>query len=152
MIRIRSKCEEDTIQIGKAIGGLLEPGNIVCLDGQLGAGKTVMSKALAVALGVDEYVTSPSYTIVNEYSGKVPVYHFDVYRIDDIDEMYEIGYEEYFFGRGICLIEWASMIHKLLPSDCLFIRIENTEDYMSRDIIIEGNPALLEQFKEVYPC
>ena len=152
MIRIRSKSEEDTIQIGKTIGRLLEPGNIVCLDGQLGAGKTVMSKALAVALGVDEYVTSPSYTIINEYSGKSPVYHFDVYRIDDIDEMYEIGYEEYFFSEGICIIEWASMILELLPKDCLFIRIENTEDYTSRDITIEGNSKILELFKEAYPC
>ena len=152
MIKLRSKCEQDSIDIGRKIGSVLEKGNIICLDGQLGAGKTLMSKALAVSLGVDEYVTSPSYTIINEYSGDLPVYHFDVYRIDDIDEMYELGYEDYFYGEGVCIIEWASMILDLLPDDCLFVRIENTEIFTEREIVIEGNAALIDKLKEVLSC
>jgi len=152
VIKLRSKCEQDSIDIGRKIGSVLEKGNIICLDGQLGAGKTLMSKALAVSLGVDEYVTSPSYTIINEYSGDLPVYHFDVYRIDDIDEMYELGYEDYFYGEGVCIIEWASMILDLLPDDCLFVRIENTEIFTEREIVIEGNAALIDKLKEVLSC
>jgi tRNA threonylcarbamoyladenosine biosynthesis protein TsaE len=87
-------------------------------------GKTVFTKGFALGLGIDEHITSPTFTIVNEYKGKFPFYHFDVYRIGDPDEMYDIGYEEYFFGDGVCLVEWAELIEELIPETAIHITIE----------------------------
>jgi len=152
VITLRSKNEKETIRLGEIIGANLEAGDVVCLDGQLGTGKTVIAKAIAVSLGVDEYVTSPSYTIINEYNGKLPVYHFDVYRIDDIDEMYELGYEEYFFGAGVCIIEWASMIEELLPENCLFVKLKQSEDFNHREFEISGKEETVLKIKEAFQC
>ena len=152
MITLRSKNEKETIRLGEIIGANLEAGDVVCLDGQLGTGKTVIAKAIAVSLGVDEYVTSPSYTIINEYNGKLPVYHFDVYRIDDVDEMYELGYEEYFFGTGVCIIEWASMIEELLPENCLFVKLKQAEDFNQREFEISGKEETVLKIKEAFQC
>ena len=98
-------------------------------------------------LGVNEYVTSPSYTIINEYLGKFPIYHFDVYRINDIEELYEIGYEEYFFGDGITIIEWASMILELIPENSIFIDISVTSEN-ERTFTFSGNKKFLNHIKE----
>jgi tRNA threonylcarbamoyladenosine biosynthesis protein TsaE len=126
---IESRCEEDTYRIAAELGRKVKRGDIYLLEGELGTGKTVFAKGLAAGLGVDEPVTSPTFTIVQEYSsGRIPFYHFDVYRIADPEEMYEIGYEGYFFGEGICLIEWASLIQELLPSECGIIHIEKNLD------------------------
>jgi len=152
VITLRSKNEKETIRLGEIIGANLEAGDVVCLDGQLGTGKTVIAKAIAVSLGVDEYVTSPSYTIINEYNGKLPVYHFDVYRIDDVDEMYELGYEEYFFGTGVCIIEWASMIEELLPENCLFVKLKQAEDFNQREFEISGKEETVLKIKEAFQC
>ena len=100
------------------------PGMILALTGDLGAGKTALTKAIARGLGIRETVTSPTFTIVKEYhSGRLPLYHFDVYRISDVSEMDELGYEEYFFGDGICVIEWADLIEEILPEDAMRISI-----------------------------
>ncbi|HKL11240.1 MAG TPA: tRNA (adenosine(37)-N6)-threonylcarbamoyltransferase complex ATPase subunit type 1 TsaE, partial [Clostridia bacterium] len=93
-----SKNLDETEELGRRLGALLLPGDMVCMNGDLGAGKTFFSKSIALAMGVIEDVTSPTYNIINEYDGKSKIYHFDVYRIIDIEEMYDIGYEEYFFG------------------------------------------------------
>nr|WP_330381851.1 tRNA (adenosine(37)-N6)-threonylcarbamoyltransferase complex ATPase subunit type 1 TsaE [Defluviitalea phaphyphila] len=116
--------EEETRQIGFNIGKNAKRGDIYCLVGDLGVGKTAFSKGLAKGLEIQEAITSPTFTIVNEYKGRLPLYHFDVYRITDIDEMYEIGYEEYFFGEGICLVEWANLIEELIPEDAIWINIK----------------------------
>ncbi len=114
-------------------------GGIYCLCGDLGVGKTVFAKGFAKGLGIDEHITSPTFTIVNEYKGKLPFYHFDVYRISDIEEMYEIGFDEYIFGDGICLIEWADIIKELLPENAIWITIEKdmekTSDYRKIEIV-----------------
>lgn len=144
MISLVCHNEAATTSFGEKFSKLLGPGDFICLDGDLGAGKTFLSKAVIKALGVDEYVTSPSYTIVNEYEGRYPIYHFDVYRIDDIDEMYEIGYEEYFYSEGICLVEWASMITELLPKDHYKIQLKMGDDFNSRIIEITGSTSALE--------
>ena len=107
--------EEKTREIGEKLGKLLFPGSVICLIGDLGAGKTTMTQSLAKSLDVDDYITSPTFTIVNEYEGRMPLYHFDVYRIGDIEEMDEIGYEDYVYGEGVCLIEWANLIEEILP-------------------------------------
>ncbi len=126
MLDIReSKSAEDTFLLAKRIGEVVKPGTIITLDGDLGVGKTVFSQGLAKGLGIEEYVNSPTFTIVQVYdTGRMPFYHFDVYRIADIEEMDEIGYEDYFFGAGVSLVEWASLIEELLPRNCVQIRIE----------------------------
>lgn len=119
----------DTFSIGVELGKTVKPGDIFCLEGELGAGKTVFAKGLAEGLGITEPVLSPTFTIIREYDGgRIPLYHFDAYRIADPEEMYELGYEGYFFGDGVCLIEWASRIRELLPADCRTIVIEKDLD------------------------
>lgn len=120
-----SFCEKDTFALGKKIGEWAAGGQIYLLHGDLGVGKTVFTKGFAEGIGVSEPVTSPTFTIIQEYEdGRIPFYHFDVYRIGDIEEMYDLGYEDYFFGEGVCLIEWASRIAEILPEECGSIHIE----------------------------
>lgn len=107
---------EETFQLGYGLGENAKPGEIYCLSGDLGVGKTVFTQGFAKGLGIKDAVNSPTFTIVQEYEGeKMPFYHFDVYRIADVEEMEEIGYEDYFYGNGVCLIEWAGIIEELLP-------------------------------------
>lgn len=120
-----SFCEKDTAKIGATLAREAKPGEIYLLEGDLGVGKTVFAKGFALGLGITEPITSPTFTIIQEYEqGRLPFYHFDVYRIADEEEMFELGYESYFFGQGVCLIEWASLIQGLLPAECRTIRIE----------------------------
>ncbi len=120
-----SLSEKDTFDLGKKLGADAKPGQIVCIDGDLGVGKTVFTKGFAEGLGVGDDVVSPTFTIIQEYTdGRLPMYHFDVYRIGHPDEMYDIGYEEYFYGDGVCLIEWSSRIEELLPEEYIHINIE----------------------------
>ena len=139
-MRYDSFSERDTFETAKKIAEESASGQIYCLDGDLGAGKTVFAKGFAAGLGITEPVTSPTFTIIKEYyGGRLPLYHFDVYRISDIDEMYAIGYEEYFFGSGICLVEWSDLIGELIPRDAKRIRITRDlsvgNDYRCIDII-----------------
>lgn len=118
------KNEDETRNFGVNLGKKLSAGSIVALIGDLGTGKTTLSKAIAKGLGVEETVTSPTFNIVKEYrTGRLPLYHFDVYRIGDPEEMYEIGCEEYFYGDGVCLIEWADIIEDILPDDTIKIEM-----------------------------
>ena len=122
---IESYSEKETFELGKQMGACAKPGEIYLLHGDLGVGKTVFTKGFAEGLGIREPVTSPTFTIIQEYEdGRLPFYHFDVYRIEDAGEMYDLGYEGYFFGDGVCLIEWASRIREILPDSCKSIRIE----------------------------
>ena len=122
------KSEKETKEFGSQLGKKAQPGDIIALIGDLGTGKTTLTKAVADGLGVKETITSPTFNIVKQYdSGRLPLYHFDVYRIGDTDEMYELGYEEYFFGDGVCIIEWADIIEEIIPEDAMCIRIEYGE-------------------------
>lgn len=122
---IETRSPEETFALGKKIGEMARPGEIYTLTGDLGVGKTVFTQGVAAGLGITEPVSSPTFTIVQEYdSGRLPFYHFDVYRIGDIEEMDEIGYDDYFFGQGICLIEWANLIEEILPENIREIVIE----------------------------
>ena len=124
MRRVESFSHEDTYNIGFELGKNAKKGQIFCLDGDLGVGKTVFTKGFAKGLGVSEDISSPTFTIVLEYhDGRMPFYHFDVYRIGDVYEMDEIGYEEYFFGEGVCLIEWASLVEEIIPKEAVKIVI-----------------------------
>lgn len=145
-MEIDSHSPEETFNLGFKIGKRLKKGDIICLNGDLGSGKTTITKAIAKALGIEDNITSPSFTIVNEYYGDVELYHFDVYRIDDIEEMYDLGYEEYFFSEGICIIEWSNMIEEILPKERLVITLENKEHSDNRKINIQ---AFGKRYKEL---
>ena len=130
----------ETAALGEEMGKNAQRGQIYCLTGDLGTGKTVFTKGFAAGLGVTDHVTSPTFTIVNEsHDGRLPFYHFDVYRIGDIEEMEEIGYDDYFFGEGICLIEWAELIRDILPEKRIEITIEKdlTQGFDYRRITVQ---------------
>jgi len=136
---------EETFAIGMKIGQQAQAGHIYTLTGELGAGKTVFTQGVARGLGIEEPVCSPTFTIIQEYKdGRLPFYHFDVYRIGDIEEMEEIGYEDYFFGEGVCLVEWANLIQELLPEQVIEITIEKDleQGFDYRRITIEGIEGL----------
>lgn len=116
---------EETFALGKKIGEAIRPGTIISLVGDLGVGKTVFTQGVAKGLGIHEPVNSPTFTIMQVYeNGRLPFYHFDVYRMGDIEEMDEIGYEDYFYGEGVCLVEWANLIEELLPEGVCQVKIE----------------------------
>ncbi|MBQ9489110.1 MAG: tRNA (adenosine(37)-N6)-threonylcarbamoyltransferase complex ATPase subunit type 1 TsaE [Lachnospiraceae bacterium] len=122
---IESFCAEDTAALGERVGQLAKPGEVYTLIGDLGVGKTVFTQGLAKGLGITEPVNSPTFTIVQVYEeGRLPFYHFDVYRIGDVEEMDEIGYEDYIYGQGVCLIEWANLIEEILPERYICVTIE----------------------------
>ena len=115
---------EETFEFGKRLGEAAKPGNVYALAGDLGVGKTVLAKGIAEGLGITDPIVSPTFTIVQIYeSGRMPFYHFDVYRICDPEEMEEIGYEDYFYGNGLCIVEWAERIRELIPAQARHITI-----------------------------
>lgn len=119
------KNESETAAFGIDLGKRACPGTVIALTGDLGAGKTTLTKAIAQGLGISDMITSPTFNIVKEYDGgRLSLYHFDVYRIGDADEMYELGYEEYFYGNGVCVVEWADLIEDLLPENAVRIQLE----------------------------
>lgn len=119
----------DTYRFGQQMGESAKKGQIFCINGDLGVGKTVFTQGFAKGLGIDEPISSPTFTIVQVYEeGRLPLYHFDVYRIADVSEMDEIGYEDYFFGEGVCLIEWAQLIQEIIPKPVTCITIEKALD------------------------
>ena len=121
--------ETETKKFATDVAQTLKKGDVIALVGDLGTGKTTLSKYIAEALGITETITSPTFTIVQEYhSGRLPLYHFDVYRVDDIEEMCRIGYEEYFYGEGVCIVEWADIVEEIIPEDAKVIFIEYGED------------------------
>ena len=122
---IESFSPEDTLELGRKMGREAKPGEVYTLIGDLGVGKTVFTQGIADGLEIDESICSPTFTIVQVYEeGRMPFYHFDVYRIGDIEEMDEIGYEDYFYGQGLCMIEWANLIEEILPPTYKEITIE----------------------------
>ena len=137
--------EQETRALGEKLGREAAAGQVYTLTGDLGVGKTVFTQGFARGLGVKEHVNSPTFTIVQEYGeGRLPFYHFDVYRIGDIEEMDEIGYEDYFYGEGVCLIEWANLIEEILPEHICKVTIEKDLDkgFDYRAITVEGIEGL----------
>ncbi len=137
---LESFSEKETFQIAKELAERAKPGEVYCLSGDLGVGKTVFTKGFAAGLGITEPVSSPTFTILQIYEeGRLPLYHFDVYRIEDIEEMEEIGYEDCFYGEGVCLVEWAELIKEVLPATYSQITISKDLDkgYDYRRVEIE---------------
>ena len=142
---IESNKEQDTYDLGYELGQHAKPGQVFTLVGDLGVGKTVFTKGLAAGLGITEPVSSRTFTIVQTYDeGRIPFYHFDVYRIGDVEEMEEIGFDEYIFGEGVCLIEWANLIEEILPPHYQTVRIEKVleKGFDYRMITIEAEGEL----------
>lgn len=140
MIVKESFSMEDTFELGKQFGAAAKEGAVFCLSGDLGTGKTVFTQGFAAGMEIAEPVNSPTFTIVQEYdSGRLPLYHFDVYRISDIEEMDEIGCDDYFFGRGVCLVEWAELVREIIPDNAVWITIRKDLDkgFDYRSITIE---------------
>ncbi len=138
---IESFREEETFRLGIQLGKKAQKGDVFALLGDLGVGKTVFTKGVAAGLGISEPVNSPTFTIVQEYEGgRVPFYHFDVYRIGDVEEMEEIGYEDYFYGQGVSFVEWANLIKEIMPDNTIWITIEKNleKGFDYRKIVIQG--------------
>ncbi len=138
---IETRSAQETFEFGRKLGKKALPGQIYTLIGDLGVGKTVFTQGLAQGLEITEPISSPTFTIVQVYEeGRLPFYHFDVYRIGDIEEMEEIGYDDYFFGQGVCMIEWANLIEEILPEDIIEVTIEKdlTQGFDYRKITVKG--------------
>ena len=128
-MRMISHSPDETLAIGASFAEKAVPGQILALKGDLGAGKIVFAKGFAKGLGIDDVVNSPTFTILQVYeSGRLPFYHFDMYRLGEPEELEQLGYEEYFFSDGVCLVEWPEMIGELLPEDALTVEIRRGED------------------------
>lgn len=119
-----SKSADDTLSLGQKIGSVLQVNDVVALTGDLGAGKTTLIQGIAAGLGVKDYVTSPTFIIINEYPGRLPFYHVDLYRLDNVDQVEDLGIEEYFAKGGVCVIEWAERLGRLLPAQSASIKLE----------------------------
>ncbi len=120
-LKIRLKNTNETLKLGEIIGKSLNPGSIIALVGDLGAGKTVLVKGIAKGLGVDEEPNSPTFVIMNQYEGRIPLYHFDLYRVSSEEELFGIGYDEFFFGEGVAAVEWADRVQDVFPEHTIKI-------------------------------
>lgn len=129
---------EETKQFGIVLGKLLKSGDIICLNGDLGAGKTTLTKSIGLGLDVDDYITSPTFTLINEYEGRIPLYHFDVYRLENAHELDDLGFDDYFYGNGVSIIEWAEKIENTLPKERTVINIKRGNDDNERMVQIVG--------------
>jgi len=138
---------KDTEQVGKIIARCLEAGTVLCLDGDLGVGKTAITQFIAREFGVEDYITSPTFTIIKEYEGRLPFYHMDVYRIDSEEDMYDLGYEEYIYSEGVTIIEWSNKIEDILPDERINIEIQRLND-TSRTMTIDGRGRVFEKIAE----
>ncbi len=149
MMKFHTGSVEKTVELGERLGRVLQRGDTVCLTGGLGTGKTAFAGGIARALGIGGYITSPTFTIVNEYDGRLPLYHLDVYRISDAGEMFEIGYDEYISGNGITVIEWAELIKEILPDERIDVHIEKDDVHKvgSRLITIQFHGQRMEYYE-----
>lgn len=134
--KFHSNHEAETFNLGKDFSKSLAEGDVVALIGELGSGKTIFVKGVCSGFSVTEIPLSPTFSLINEYHGKLILYHFDFYRIKSLQELYDIGYEDYFYGNDICLIEWANLVEEVLPKKYFEVKIANTDTENERDITI----------------
>lgn len=132
MGQIITRTPAETAWVGELLGMLLGPGDVVCLIGDLGAGKTSLAQGLARGLGVNDQVTSPTFTLINEYKGRLPLYHMDLYRLEGADELADLGYEEYVYGDGVTVMEWADRVMEALPRERLDIKLYAADDELDQ--------------------
>lgn len=139
-INLHSNSSEETIEFGAKIGSLLKKGDIIALQGTLGAGKTTITKGIARALNVEDTITSPTFCLISEYEGKMPLYHMDVYRLDGEEDFINLGVEDMIYGNGVSLIEWSEKIMNQLPKKTIILKLENDEKGTGRNITITNWP------------
>lgn len=155
ILTLLSALPEETRWLGEALGRMSVAGDVYCINGDLGSGKTVFAKGVAVGIEVKTRVTSPTFTLINEYQGRIPFFHMDVYRLAGPEEMIDLGYEEYFYGQGVTLVEWAEQVYDILPVERLDIFIMRTDDEKNREIrftsLGEKYHRLVERLK-TYVC
>ena len=130
---------EETEEFGKRLGSILEGGDLISLTGDLGAGKTTLTKSIGVGLEVSDYITSPTFTLINEYKGRVWLYHFDVYRLEDEEDLLDLGYEDYFYSNGVTIVEWGNKIEDILPENRIDINLEKGKELDERIVTITGH-------------
>lgn len=146
MVRIVLKGLKETEEFGEKLGSILKPGDIISLTGDLGAGKTTLTKSIGKGLGVEDYITSPTFTLINEYKGRLNLYHFDVYRLEGPIDLYDLGFEEYIYSNGVSIIEWGDKIKEILPEERINIQIEKSVELDERIIYLYGEG---ERFKQL---
>jgi tRNA threonylcarbamoyladenosine biosynthesis protein TsaE len=147
-MKLLSRNPQQTHDLGRILGDLCEPGDVIALVGELGAGKTCLTKGIARGLGVTERypVTSPTFTLVNEYPGRLALYHLDLYRLAGSDDLIDLGYEEYCYGRGITVVEWADKIKDILPEGSLFVSMTYIDE-TTREIELEGQDRIITKIR-----
>lgn len=138
---------EDTVKLGEELGARARPGDVLVLIGELGAGKTTFTKAFGRGAGYEGTITSPTFTLVNEYQGPLPIYHFDTYRLEAVEDVDELGFDDYFFGEGVCIIEWGERIEPFLPEDRLRLTIEKVSEEERRFHLEATGPRSLSWMK-----
>ncbi|MBQ0162941.1 MAG: tRNA (adenosine(37)-N6)-threonylcarbamoyltransferase complex ATPase subunit type 1 TsaE [Treponema sp.] len=140
-LTLHTNSSEETIELGRKIGSLLQKGDILAMQGTLAAGKTTITKGIAEALGVKDVITSPTFCLISEYEGKMPLYHIDVYRLDGPEDFVNLGTDDMLYGNGVTIIEWSEKIMEELPKDCMIIRLTPVSDGSTeRTIEIENWP------------
>jgi len=150
IVHFQLKDLRDTEKLGNILGSLAEPGDVICLEGDLGAGKTTISQAIARGLEVPDncYVTSPSFAILHEYEGRMPMYHMDFYRLQDAGEVEDLGFEEYFYLDGLTVIEWSNRAVDILPDERMILEIKINENH-SRTVTLKGTPKFSNMLKNI---
>ena len=144
-----SRSPEDTRRIGTTIGELAVPGDVLLLEGKLGAGKTCLTQGIALGLGIDGYVLSPTFVIMRELYGRLPLYHIDLYRLDNIEESMDLGLDDYLYGDGICVLEWAEKAISIMPRNHLMIRIDYISDTERRLFLEPSGERYLELARQI---
>jgi len=139
-LNFHTKSAEETIELGKKIGNMLRGGEIIAMQGTLAAGKTTITKGIASALGVKDTITSPTFCLISEYEGKIPLYHMDVYRLDSGEDFINLGVEDIIYGKGVSIIEWSEKVMEELPKETIILKLEPIESTTERNIIITNWP------------
>lgn len=156
MIQMVTVSPEETAAVGFCLGRALQAGDVVCLIGELGTGKTHFTKGIARGLGIEGDVTSPSYTILQTYEGRIPLYHFDLYRMERADELFDIGFDEFIYGQGACIVEWADKFLTHMPRERLTVVLEYGRDAAERRVKLEAAgrryQLLLEEMQKICTC
>ena len=144
-LTFKSDSAEKTIELGRKIGSLLKPGDIIAMEGSLAAGKTTITKGIAAAMGIDDNITSPTFCLISEYAGKtMPLYHMDVYRLDGVEDFLNLGVEELLYGSGVCIIEWSEKVKSALPSKTITLKMTAEEDGSRKIEIFNWNRGSIE--------
>lgn len=148
MLEIELNGLKSTEEFGEKLGRALKGGDLLCLTGGLGAGKTTLTKSIGVGLDVEDYITSPTFALINEYEGRVDLYHFDVYRLENEEDLFDLGYEDYFYSDGVTIVEWGNKVEELLPLDRINVHIKKGQELEERIVSLSGEGSRFDEIME----